>query len=121
MEIASLLEVGDKGTGLNKKAARDLALTGSIESLPNQVCDELWEEVFEYLEIEYSTVKRRWWASESYDSFRMNITQSHENGSWGWIGEEWVSGIGLHKCQVQFPNSDTLGRILISQEMLTLH
>lgn len=89
MEIASLLEVGDKGTGLNKKAARDLATTGSIESLPNQVCDELWEEVFEYLEIEYSTVKRRWWASESYDSFRMNITQSHENGIWNWIGEQW--------------------------------
>lgn len=92
MEIANLLEVGDKGTGLNKKASRDLATTGGLESLPNQACDELWEEVFEYLEIEYSTVKRRWWASESYDSFRMNITQSNENGRWNWIDDNWVSG-----------------------------
>ncbi len=90
MEIANLLEVGDKGTGLSTKAARDVAITGGIESLPNQQCEELWEEVFEYLEIEYSTVKRRWWASESYDSFRMNITQSNETGRWSWIGENWV-------------------------------
>ena len=94
MEIASLLEVGDKGTGLNKKAAREVASTGAIESLPNQECAELWEEVFEYLEISFSTVKRRWWASESFDSFRMNITQSDENGRWNWIGESWVSDTG---------------------------
>jgi hypothetical protein len=91
MEIASLLEVGDKGTGVDRQGAKGSASVGGIESLPNQECDELWEEVFEYLEIEYSTVKRRWWASESYDSFRMNITQSAENRKWRWISENWVS------------------------------
>ena len=90
MEIASLLEVGDKGTGFDRQGSKG-ELVPHIESLPNQECDELWEEVFEYLEIEYSTVKRRWWGSDSYDNFRMNITQAAESGSWRWISDYWVS------------------------------
>ena len=91
MEIASLLEVGDKGTGFDRQGSKGGDTVLNFVSLPNQECDELWEEVFEYLEIEYSTVKRRWWASESYDNFRMNITQSAESGPWQWINEHWVS------------------------------
>jgi hypothetical protein len=92
MELANLLEVGDKGTGLSNKAARDVSKTGGIESLPNQECSALLEEVFEYIEIDSSTVKRRWWGSESYDSYRKNITQSTEGSdTWGWIDENWVS------------------------------
>jgi hypothetical protein len=90
IEIASLLEVGEKGTGFDIHGAKGATAAG-IESLPNQQCVELCEEVFEYLEIEYSTVKRRWWASDSYDSFRMNITQSVENGQWRWTSDRWVS------------------------------
>lgn len=97
MEIASVLEVGDKGTGFDRHGTKGDAYASFIESLPNQQCDELWEEVFEYLEIEYSTVKRRWWASDSYDSFRANITQSSdsEDGHWRWISENWVSRFRL--------------------------
>lgn len=91
MEIASLLEVGDKGTGFDRKDIKGGSLGGDIESLPLQQCDELWEEVFEYLEIEYSTVKRRWWASENYCCFRENITQLHQKEKgWRWIDENWV-------------------------------
>lgn len=92
MEIANLLEVGDKGTGLSNKVAKEVAESGVIESLPGQECDQLVEEVFEYIEIDSSTVKRRWWASESYDSYRENITKSSSSDrSWRWIDESWVS------------------------------
>jgi hypothetical protein len=91
MEIANLLEVGDKGTGLSKKAAREVSETGGIESLPNQECSELMEEVFEYIEIDASTIKRRWWASESYDSYREKIIEPTErHKAWSWIDEGWV-------------------------------
>ena len=92
MEIASVLEFGDKGTGLSNKSAREIAATGSIQNLPNQECSRLVEEVFEYVEIENSTLKRRWWASESYDSYREDITESSEgNDNWRWIDDSWVS------------------------------
>jgi hypothetical protein len=94
MEIASVLEFGDKGTGFSNKTSRELAETGVVESLPKQSCTALVEEVFEYVEIESSTVKRRWWASESYDSYRENITQSpEESEAWRWVDETWVSHI----------------------------
>eukprot|EP00980_Cylindrotheca_fusiformis_P027998 scaffold22575_cov141-Cylindrotheca_fusiformis.AAC.29 len=92
MEIANLLEVGDKGTGLsNKRAAREVEESGEIESLPCQECEQLVEEVFEYIEIDGSTVRRRWWASESYDSYRENVTQLLKAGHcWEWIDESWA-------------------------------
>ncbi|CAJ1945620.1 unnamed protein product [Cylindrotheca closterium] len=92
IEIANLLEVGDKGTGLRGggAAAKSAELLG-IESLPGQECDHLIEEVFEYIEIDSSTVKRRWWAAESYNSYRANLTLSdekHEN--WRWLDDSWA-------------------------------
>jgi hypothetical protein len=91
MEIASVLEFGDKGTGLSNKAALEVAASGGIQSLPNQECRQLVEEVFEYVEIESSAIKRRWWASESYDSYRENITESpNDSVAWRWIDESWV-------------------------------
>ena len=91
MEIASVLEFGDKGTGLSNNSAREIAATGRVQNLPNQECSRLVEEVFEYVEIENSTVKRRWWASESYDSYRENITESSEGSdTWKWIDGSWV-------------------------------
>jgi hypothetical protein len=92
MEIANLLEVGDKGTGLNQSIARKMAESGTIESLPNQTANSLVEEVFEYVEINSSMVRRRWWASESFDSYRQNITNVTDgNATWKWIDESWVS------------------------------
>jgi hypothetical protein len=91
MEIASVLEFGDKGTGFSNKAALEVAASGGIQSLPNQECRQLVEEVFEYVEIESSAVKRRWWASESYDSYRENITETpNDSPAWRWIDESWV-------------------------------
>lgn len=93
MEIANLLEVGDKGTGLNQAVARKIAESGTIESLPDQDTKELVEEVFEYIEISGSLVRRRWWASESFDSYRQNITNAQDDAAaWKWIDDKWVSG-----------------------------
>lgn len=92
MEIANLLEVGDKGTGLNQRAARQVSETGILESLPDQECSLLVEEVFEYVEVESSMVKRRWWASESYDTYRGRIVDvSDHDRVWKWVEEQWVS------------------------------
>jgi hypothetical protein len=92
MEIANLLEVGDKGTGLNQSMARQISETGVLESLPDQECSLLVEEVFEYVEIESSMVKRRWWASESYDAYRGRIVDvADEKTNWKWVDEKWVS------------------------------
>jgi hypothetical protein len=92
MEIANLLEVGDKGTGLNQRVARQVSETGILESLPDQECPLLVEEVFEYVEVESSMVKRRWWASESYDTYRGKIVDvSDSDSNWKWIEENWVS------------------------------
>ena len=88
MEIANLLEVGDKATGL-----RNDIFNEDFKSLPNQECNHaLVEEVFEYVEIESSTVKRRWWASESYECYREKIIDVTEPkvGTWTWQDERWV-------------------------------
>lgn len=114
MEIASVLEFGDKGTGFSNKTSRELAETGVVESLPKQRCSALVEEVFEYVEIESFTVKRRWWASESYDSYRENITQSpEESEAWRWVDETWVSHIfgGHHGHSVEFMLSSSPKRL----------
>lgn len=110
MEIANLLEVGDKGTGLrNKGTTREVGESGGIESLPCQECDQIVEEVFEYIEIDSSTVKRRWWASESYDSYRENLTQSSEEHQyWEWVDESWVSLMSLMQLFDHGGSSNTL-------------
>jgi hypothetical protein len=93
MEIANLLEVGDKGTGLNQAAARKTAETGTIASLPQQEAPMLVEEVFEYVEVDGSIVRRRWWASESFDSYRQCILDVDDvTTCWKWIEDSWVSG-----------------------------
>lgn len=96
MEIASVLEFGDKGTGFSKKTTKELVAGGIVQSLPNQVSKIVAEEVFEYVEVDQGEVKRRWWAAESYDSYRENITQiSDEGPGWHWIDEKWVSCLML--------------------------
>lgn len=93
MELASLLEVGDKGTTLNQKAVKEKTEMGNlIESLPEQECSELMEEVFEYVEIESSMVKRRWWASECYNGHHKQIFDVDDTETnWKWLNEKWVS------------------------------
>lgn len=93
MELTSLLEVGDKGAAFNQKVAKeDTERSGLIESLPGQQCRELIEEVFEYVEIESSMVKRKWWASESYNGYHKQIYDVDDAGAnWKWFDEKWVS------------------------------
>jgi hypothetical protein len=93
MELTSLLEVGDKGRALNQRSAKeDSERSNLIESLPGQQCRELTEEVFEYVEIESSIVKRKWWASESYDGYHNQIFHVDDTGAnWKWLDEKWVS------------------------------
>ncbi len=93
MELTSLLEVGDKGTLLNQKVAKEESDTSDlIESLPGQRCAQLTEEVFEYVEIESSMVKRKWWASESYNGYHKQIFDVDDVGvNWRWLDEKWVS------------------------------
>jgi len=92
MELASLLEVGDKGTALNQKAKENSERSNLIESLPEQECCDLTEEVFEYVEIESSMVKRKWWASESYNGYNKQIFDVDDaRANWKWLDEKWVS------------------------------
>ena len=93
MELTSLLEVGEKGTVLNQKTGKeDSERNDLIESLPGQQCRELTEEVFEYVEIESSVIKRKWWASESYNGYHKQIFDVDDSGvNWKWLDEKWVS------------------------------
>ncbi len=91
MEMASVLELGEKGTGLTGRYGNPTSKPFGTRSLPLQESNFLVEEVFEYLEIEKSSVKRRWWASEIYDDLRPNLTEVEDNGqNWRWIDECWV-------------------------------
>ena len=92
MELTSLLEGGEKGTAFNQNVDQDASeRSAMLESLPGQKCRELTEEVFEYVEIENSTVKRKWWASESYNGYHKQIFDVEDSGSnWKWLDEKWV-------------------------------
>jgi hypothetical protein len=91
MEIASVLELGDKGTGFDTRNADLAASAGEIYILPHQESCSIAEEIFEFIETEDSTVKRRWWASESYWSLRnSNILHLKDDGhSWHWLDDAW--------------------------------
>jgi hypothetical protein len=89
MEIASVLEFGDKGKGLGDEL-------GKIEcdflfNIPLQSSQQI-HEVFEYTEVDQGTVRRHWWAAEHHDSLRKDIADLPNEGSyWDWIDKDWVS------------------------------
>lgn len=90
LEIASVLEFGDKGKGLG--ASQGKFDTLNVQGMPLQSSEQLFEEVFEYIEVENSTVQRRWWGSQQYDNKRPAIPHFKEGGSyWRWIDDTWVS------------------------------
>lgn len=91
MEIASVLEFGDKGKVLAAKD-QEKEEQRNVRSLPLQASEALYHEIFEYIEVESSTVKRRWWASEQHDSHRQEIADYPERGAcWEWTDNAWVS------------------------------
>jgi len=120
MEIVSVLELGDGGRNIN--VHDDLTkLTGELFILPLQESDTVFEEVFEYIEVEHSCVKRRWWASERHDCLRKRPTLIGlpNTKEWQWEADDsevgwWldssggviIEGGGWESCKSLFSNSD---------------
>jgi hypothetical protein len=92
IEIASVLEFGEKGKGLNLGDEGGSGINhNDTYLLPYQTSSLIFEEVFEYVEIENLTVKRRWWSSEKHDSLRQSPLDCRAFGNgWHWIDDEWV-------------------------------
>lgn len=89
LEIASVLDFGEFGRDLNLDD--DLRATGGdILILPKQQAQVVVEEVFEYIEVESSCVRRRWWASEKHDEFRHRpeYIGVPDQSEWQWDGFE---------------------------------
>ena len=111
LEIASVLEFGEKGKGLRAEQA---TFAGSnMYNIPLQVSNELVQEVFEYMEVNRSVITRRWWAAEQYDSQRKDIANFPECGSsWSWLDEQWVSSCSLAIGRFCVIISDSLQQLL---------
>lgn len=62
-----------------------------IKILPGQASSLIVEECFEYIEVEASTVKRRWWTTENPRAPDTNLTNVESDGTWRWLDESWVS------------------------------
>jgi hypothetical protein len=92
-EIASVFEMGDRGKGLRSQSMdNSSSAVGDVEFLPFQSSGIRYHEVFEYIEIEGSTVKKRWWASDNYNSWRKSPMDTIVSGeTWQWIDDAWVS------------------------------
>lgn len=94
------IDVGCPWSQLNSQ--NQLDSSPNLYSLPLQAANELVHEVFEYMEVESSIVKRRWWAAEQFDNQRTDIAKFPESGSyWKWIDESWVrsNSCVLRYCQ----------------------
>lgn len=90
LEMASVLEFGENGKGL-RSSGQGEASTKDLHHLPLQEVQLVCWEVFEYVEIESSAVKRRWWATESFDCLRPD-KDSIDIGTLGyWKDRTWVS------------------------------
>jgi hypothetical protein len=87
-EISSLFEIGEEGTGIRQsKAERN---TPDIVLLPGHAGTIVTEECFEYIDVDNSVVKRRWWASENPNSSRQNLTTIEDDGDkWHWVDTCW--------------------------------
>lgn len=90
-EFSALFETGEGGKDLRKERQRqneefDICL------LPGHAGTVVTEECYEYIEVDSSVVKRRWWGSEDPGTNRPNLTSLVEDGeSWHWVDNKWVS------------------------------
>ena len=102
MEIASVLELGERGTGMDTRTADLVASAGEIYNIPHQEGNCIVEEIFEFLELEDSQVKRRWWATESYWNLRNDkILELPDDGkSWHWTDDAWKIDCSGHVSEV---------------------
>lgn len=85
MEIASVLELGERGKELKSKDD-PVSYTGAdVCILPSQnQSKEVFEEVFEWVEIRNKVVTRRWWASEHHERMRPKPSTDTNNSDWKW-------------------------------------
>mmetsp|Transcript_5233 Transcript_5233/g.11858 ORF Transcript_5233/g.11858 Transcript_5233/m.11858 type:complete len:2963 (-) Transcript_5233:1016-9904(-) len=81
IELASVLEGNSFGIFGNDDDDEDLG--EDILNLPLQQCDEVFEEVFEYVSLnKKGNVERRWWASENHVSLRQEPSDDAVNQTW---------------------------------------
>ena len=91
MEIASVLELGEKGSKMDTRKATLQEEAGAVVILSQQQSSSLVEEMFEFIEIGGAGVKRRWWASENYWNHRdKSILELSDHGKhWHWVDKTW--------------------------------
>lgn len=92
-EISSLFETGDDGKGFTRERHKAKPV-GSADSvrIPAQTGRTVVEECFEYIEVENSTVKHRWWALENSRLKSDDMTLIEKDGkTWQWLDKSWVS------------------------------
>lgn len=90
-EISSLFELGDEGKKLSRRdGTRSQLFVVDIYQIPFQRAAAIVEECFEYIEVDSSSVVRRWWASENPHAPRDNLTVVASDGEWHWIDKSWV-------------------------------
>ena len=93
-EMSSLFETGEEGTGLQQPTSRNNNCVTEVCRFPAQSGVVITEECFEYIKVnvDQSTILRRWWASEDPQSLQEDITVVEEDGSdWQWLDKAWVS------------------------------
>jgi hypothetical protein len=113
-EITMLFELGEEG----KKLSRDVGIRSplfvvDVYQLPFQRSTSIIEECFEYIEVDGSTVLRRWWASENPHSLRDNLTLVESDGTWEWLDSSWVSSaLLLNRCDFAFAERSNWVRVI---------
>jgi hypothetical protein len=69
-----------------------------------QAGTNITDSIFEYIEVKYSTVKRRWWGCENPLLTLSNIkevsTDGAEGADWVWSDPEWVSSCHQNRYRV---------------------
>eukprot|EP00977_Amphora_coffeiformis_P011238 scaffold2704_cov159-Amphora_coffeaeformis.AAC.8 len=89
-EFSALFETGDGGKDLRRGRGGETN-EKNICLLPFHSGTVVTEECYEYIEVESSVVKRRWWASENPRASKPNLTTFDEDGEgWRWVDPKWV-------------------------------
>ncbi len=109
LEIASVLDFGEFGRDLNLDDNLR-ASGGDILILPRQQGKVVVEEVFEYIEVDSSCVRRRWWASEKHDESRQRpiFIGLPDQTEWRW---DSVADSALHGWRI-----DSSGGVIVGGE-----
>lgn len=104
-EISSLFEPGSAAPALRQRPESiDQDTTSYTFRLPDQRNREIVEECFEYVEVEFENVKRRWWATENALRASKSVSKIDEQSlEWNWIDEKWVRSTNLCLTMINLP------------------